>query len=129
MPKINLITPPDKLYNDNMSILIVFPSDIVKTELQSVLSKINYDVNLYLYEPDEPNYEWLLSLIKSCDISIIDCDNLDDYTKKIESYLISKKNVFWLTNGDVMQYNYISNSRVYDLNWLIGEIEKYESTE
>ena len=34
--KINLITPPDKLYNSNMSYLLVKPSTKIKLQLQTM---------------------------------------------------------------------------------------------
>lgn len=129
MPKINLITPPDKLYNENKSLLLISPSNKIKESLQDVLATIQNDVNVYLYELIEHDYDWLFSIVNSCNICILDCDNLDVELKKIESYLISKNNVFWLTNSSVMQYTYISNQRVFDLEWLKGEIENYESQE
>lgn len=129
MPKINLITPPDKLYNDNKSILLIAPSSDVKSQLQNILSEATKDINVYLYELTEHDYDWLLSLANTCNICILDCDNLDPELKLLQSYLISKSNVFWLTNADVVQYNYISNQRVYDLDWLKREVINNESQE
>ena len=37
-PVINLITPPDKLYNDNRSFLLMNPSDIVKEQFKLMLA-------------------------------------------------------------------------------------------
>lgn len=129
MPKINLITPPDKLFNDNVDILLIHPSDYIKKELQEMLKSIEYDLNIYLYEDtDTNNYDWLLSIVHIAKIAILDCDNLSNDTKKIESYIVGKNNVFWLTKGDIMQYNLISNKRIYNLDWLKGEVDNYVKT-
>jgi hypothetical protein len=129
MPKINLITPPDKLFNDNVDILLIHPSDYIKKELQEILKSIEYDLNIYLYEDtDTNNYDWLLSIVHIAKIAILDCDNLSNDTKKIESYIVGKNNVFWLTKGDIMQYNLISNKRIYNLDWLKGEVDNYVKT-
>ena len=50
---INLITPPDILYNQNKSILLVHPSNKIKEQLNDVLKNIEQDIDIYLYEKTE----------------------------------------------------------------------------
>jgi|TARA_B110000858_G_C17741073_1_gene444935 hypothetical protein len=130
MPKLNLITPPDKLFNDNVDILLIHPSEYVKKEAQETFKTITHDINVYLYELTETqDYDWLLSVAKSAKIVILDCDNCTPETKKLESYFIGKGNVFWLTKGEVSLYTLLSTKQIYNLDWLQGELNNYESTE
>jgi hypothetical protein len=130
MPKLNLITPPDKLFNDNVDILLIHPSEYVKQEAQETFKTITNDINVYLYELTETqDYDWLLSVAKSAKIVILDCENCTPETKRLESYFISKSNVFWLTKGEVSLYTLLSTKQIYNLDWLQGELNNYESTE
>ena len=49
-PVINLITPPDKLFNDDPSILLVNPNDNIKNQMNEVLKDLDTRINLYLYD-------------------------------------------------------------------------------
>ncbi len=120
---INLITPPDILYNKTTSILLIHPTKIIKEQLNDVLKNIEQDIDIYLCETeDEP--EWILNLHRICNFVIIDVDNCPPATKDIVSYFISFPNTFWLTNGDNLYYNKISNNRIYNLDWIGGRLEK-----
>ena len=48
--KITLITPPDKLFNLNLSYLLVKPSNTVKQQFQSILSKSLDDLNVFVFD-------------------------------------------------------------------------------
>jgi hypothetical protein len=48
--KITLITPPDRLFNINLSYLLVKPSNYVKEQFQTILSKSVDDLNVYIFE-------------------------------------------------------------------------------
>ena len=153
---INLITPPDILYNKTTSILLIHPSKTVKEQLNDVLKDVQQDIDIYLYE-SEDEHEWVLNLHRICNLVIIDIDNcpsstrdaisyfigfasfhicfaslqfskLSRYstssTRDAISYFIGFSNTFWLTNGDNMYYNKISNNRIFNLDWIGGKLEK-----
>lgn len=130
MTKINIITPPDILHNQNKSFLLIYPSTEVRNDFQKYLEQANDSLNVYLYDPqnDEIDVAWLLALAKICEIVILDLDNMADIEKKFASYLISLPNVFYLTKDDITPYNKLSLNRKYDLNWLLetdeGQNEK-----
>ena len=102
---INLITPPDILYDKNISILLIHPSKLIKEQINDMLKDVDKDINIYLHETEE-EYEWVLNLHRMCD------------------FVISFHNTFWLTNGDNMYYNKISNNRIFNLDWIGGKLEK-----
>jgi len=122
---INLITPPDILYDQNTSILLVHPSQTIKEQLNEVLKDVEQDINIYLYEAEDEE-KWLLNLHRMCDYVVIDIDNCPQYTKSAISYMISFRNTFWLTNGDNLYYNNISNKRIWNLDWIGGKLETSE---
>ena len=119
MNEITIITPPDILYNDTRSILLITPSTNTKKIVQDILKQSLEAVNVYLYEPDlETNIEWLLSLVKIVDATILDLDNCDINTRVFASHFIAQPNTFYLTNDGVTPYNLISKNRIYDFTWL-----------
>ena len=122
--KINIITPPDKIFSDNFSILLIHPTNEMLLELQdNFLSTVENDVNIYNY--DIKNYspsdlDWLLSIFHYCDICIFNLDNSTPSVRNLASYFIAKSKTYWLTNGDELVYNHISNNRIYNLDFLNG---------
>lgn len=122
--KINLITPPDKLFNNNPSYLLIKPSIKVKMQFQQILSKVPDDLNVFIYETDEPDIEWMLSVSQQVDNIIIDIDNCDSVTKTFVSFLLAQANVFYLTSDEITPWGLISRNRIYNLDWLIEAIDK-----
>ena len=72
---INLITYPDKLFNDNKSIIFVNPSDILKNHFNELAKDLKSPINVYLYENNKDEVEWLLDVSQNVDNIIIDIDN------------------------------------------------------
>lgn len=131
MNKINIITAPDKIYNDSYRILLLFPTAHTLNEIQNqILTRVK-SLNIYLY--NQPNYNtddinWMLDSFYSADFVLIDIDNSPIYCKDLFSFLIAKSKTYWLTNAVDSVYNHISNNRLQDLNILstIGDqIEEF----
>lgn len=122
MNKINLITAPDKLYNEAFSILLIYPNDYIKSELQSIVQQIDIAINIYLYE--DHNVDWLLDIGSSCDYIIIDVDNCTTTVRDLCSFFIAKPKTYWLTQSENIVYNKLSVNRIYDLNFIKTIMEK-----
>lgn len=121
MTTINVITPPDVLHNQALSILVVQPSERVRLQLQSIIEKYKKAINIYLYDPavqEQRDIAWLLNMAKMADYTILDLDNTTVVERNFASYLISLPTTFYLTNDDSTPYNLISVNRIYDLDWL-----------
>ena len=122
MKKINIVTPPDMLFNDSLQLLLIYPSKQLQDELQDkFLANTGVDVNLYLYDKpvnDKDEVNWLLSVFKQCDVAVIDVDNTSPWCRDLASYLIAKNKTYWLTNSQDSVYNSLSNNRVYNLEFL-----------
>ena len=110
------------LFNDNIQLLLVYPSKALQDELQDkFLANADVDVNVYVY--DKPVYtkeevDWLLSVFKQCDTVIIDVDNTSPWVRDLSSYMIAKSKTYWLTNSQDSVYNSLSNNKVYNLDFL-----------
>ena len=133
MQKINIVTPPDLLFNDSFQLLLVYPSKQVQDELQNkFLATTNMDINVYVYDkPVQTNEEikWLLNVFKQCDTAIIDVDNTSPWARDLLSYMIAKNKTYWLTNSQDSVYNNLSNNKVYDLDFLSKIGENFETKE
>ena len=76
-PVINLITPPDKLYNGELSFLLVSPSDDKKEQFNQMAKKVGKDLNVYLFDSTQtPDVSWLLDVAQQVDYVILDIDNI-----------------------------------------------------
>jgi len=130
MSQISLITPPDRLYTDHTSLLLICPSNFVKEQLQNVLAQLDEPMHVYLYELTSENQEpeWLLDVFQAVDYTIIDIDNCQPSIRDIASYFLSKDKTYWLTKAEGKLYNIINKNRIYDLDFLIykigGNLEK-----
>ncbi len=120
MDKITVITPPDKLLNSSPSLFLINPSIYVKNQIQDFLNVYGSELNLYMYNEDDNNIEWLLNILHISDYTVFDVDNANPEVRNFVSYIISKNKVFYLTNDTVTPYNLISNNRVYELSFLMS---------
>ena len=113
-PVLNLITSPDKLFNDNPSLLLVNPSDTIKENFNHYAQQFENDVNLYLHENAEVNLGWLIEVSQVVDYIILDIDNTN-VSHWIIGYLLGFGKTFYLTNTPESVYNIINNNRIYEL--------------
>ena len=93
--KITLITPPDKLFNMNLSYLLIKPSTQVKEQFQIILSQILDDVNVFVYDEDDHDIGWLLSIAQQVEVIIIDVDNCDLITSHFITFLLKNMMIFF----------------------------------
>ena len=134
MTKINLITPPDKLYGDAISLLLVFPSKELQAQIQDeVLSVSTESLNVYLFNKEQytlTDVDWLLAVFNLCQIVVIDVDQCPSYVRDLASYMIAKPKTYWLTNATDIVYTSISSNRIYNISTLSsalgGKIEEDE---
>ena len=127
MSDITLITPPDHIYSDAYSFLLIYPSKETKDEFNDILAQSDISYNVYLYEPEEPDPEWLLACANRVDCIILDVDNSNTEISNILGYLIAKPKTYWLTKGGHLYYNKLSNKQVYNLDFILtngGNFEK-----
>lgn len=132
--KINIITPPDQLFNLNPSLLLVSPSLVVKQQMQKYLSCSIDEVNVFVYDSTDQNIDWLLGVHFRADVTVIDIDNCDPTTKLFVTYMIAHPETYYITNDALTPYGLISKNRIYDLDAIpffhkIGEEDDDEEGE
>lgn len=125
--KMNLITAPDTLQNDNPSILLVNPSDTDKNQFNDIAKDFKNDINLYLYQEDVPEDtdQWLINAANIVDHIYVNLDN----SKKIEwlkGWLLKFNKTFYLTTADHMPYNIINVNKVYDMTQVAEGVKYFE---
>lgn len=129
--KILVITPPDKVFNQNQDILLVHPSDRIKDEMHDLLSKKSGGQNIYIYDPDDENHDldWLLTVARMASVVIVDVDNCYSTVRDLLSYIISLPHTYWLTSDNKSCYTLLNPNRIYHLDVLEHAIGgKFEET-
>lgn len=124
--KITVITPPDKLFNMTLGYLLVKPSVYVKQQFQAILSKSIDDINVFIFDEEEHDIEWMLSIAQQADIIIIDMDNCDQVTRQFATLLLAQANTHYITTDEITPYNLISRNRIYNLDWLVEQLKMEE---
>ena len=127
--KINLITPPDKLFNLNLGYLLIKPSSKVKMQFQQILSQSLDDLNVYIFDDDDTDVEWMLSVSQQADVIIVDIDNCDSLTRNFVSFLLAQPNTFYLTNDEITPWALISRNRIFNLDWIVETLGKEDEEE
>ena len=119
MSQIKLITPPDKLLNENKRNLLVNLKDTFKDEFNKIIKEIDVNINLYMYDEleNKDSANWLIESSGIADYIILDIDNtgLDNW---LIGYLLAKSKTFY-TCMDIPKpkpYNLISSNRIYNLD-------------
>jgi hypothetical protein len=124
--KITLITPPDKLFNMNVSYLLVKPSNHIKQQFQTILSQSIDDLNVFIYDTEDIDTSWLLSIAIQVDCVIVDIDNCDSITQKFVTFMLAQPNAYYITSDEITPYKLISKNRIYNLDWIVEQIQNQE---
>ena len=127
--KITIITPPDKLFNLNLSYLLVKPSLTVKQQFHTILSQSIDDLNVFIFDDDDNDIDWLLSVAGQVDCVVIDVDNCDNLTSKFVVFLLAQGNSYYITMDELTPYGLISKNRIYDLNQLAEQLSDEDNDE
>ena len=127
--KITVITPPDKLFNLNLSYLLVKPSNVVKQQFQTILSKSIDDLNVFIFDNEETDISWMLSVCQQVDVVIVDVDNCDPITQKFVTFILAQPNAHYITLDETTPYNLISKNRIWDLDFIVEQLTNPEEDE
>lgn len=127
--KITVITPPDKLFNLSLSYLLVKPSTYVKQQFQTILSKSMDDLNVFIYDEQETDTSWMLSVAHQVDCVIVDVDSCDSITKQFVTFMLAQPNAYYITMDETTPYNLISKNRIWDLDFIVDQLLNPEEDE
>ena len=118
MSNIKLITPPDKLYSQEFSFLLIYPNAIIKSEFQTLINQFDKPLHVYLYDKDADDIDWLLEVFHQVDLVILDLDNCSSKIRDLSAFFMTKDKTYWLTNSGENYYNKISTNRIFGLDAL-----------
>ena len=125
MGDIKLITPPDIIYDHTYSILLIYPNQLQKAEIQKILQNSNINCNVYFYEKvydDLQDIEWLLNLHRLCQFCFINIDLMEPDIKLLTSYFVSFPNTYWFTQGNNHILNKISKNNIFTFDILLDKL-------
>lgn len=124
MSRINLITAPDRLYNANISILLINPSEAVKADFNKNVLNLDKEINLYLYEHDHiNNYDWLITVSNTMDHIVLDISNSNKEFWLL-GYILSLPQTHYLSSTNEIPYHLLNNNRIYDFSTLMEKLNK-----
>jgi len=108
---INVITPPDFLYNENPNVLLINLNKKHKDILNAFLLDLDTGLNLYLFD-NHNDSEWILQAAAASDFVFVDLDNCGNQMKLIIGNLLSMNKTFYLTNDGSLPYNKLNPNKV-----------------
>jgi hypothetical protein len=108
----------------SLSYLLVKPSIQVKEQFQAILSHSIDDLNVFIFDQEEHDIGWLLSIAQQVDVVILDLDNCDPITRSFASFLLAQPNTHYITNDEITPYNLISKNRIYNLDQLVEQLQE-----
>lgn len=120
--KLHLITPPENLFNFNPSYLLVKPSPDIKMQVKNFLSNCEDDVNVYIFDGEDTDIQWMLACSRMSDIIVIDVDHCDEITKNFISFMLIHPKSFYITADDDSPWSLISRNRIYSITDIIDHL-------
>ena len=112
--KITLVTPPDVILNRVQTILLITPSADIKNSLEYFLSTIKANMTVYLYDENQHDLKWLLSIAVRANAVIVDCDNAPEDLSHFLSYIISMPNTYYRITNPKVDFLLINPNRFHD---------------
>jgi hypothetical protein len=106
--------------------LLVKPSNYVKEQFQTILSQSIDDLNVFVFDNEDHDIGWMLSIAIQVDCIIIDIDNCDPITQKFITFMLAHPTAHYITKDDTTPYNLISKNRIYNLDWIVEQIKNDE---
>lgn len=122
--KITVLTPPDKLYNTTLSYLLVNPSVTMKQQFQEIICRSDEDINIFIFDRNEQDIDWLLSVSNNVDMILIDVDNCDAITKQFVTLLLMHPSAHYVTSDEITPYHLLTKNRIYSLEAIIEELDE-----
>ena len=127
--KVNIISPPDNLFNQSPGYLLVRPTKVMMLEFQQILSDGQDDVNIFVFDETENDISWLLSVSHQVGFIIINIDNCDDKVRPFISLMLMHPNSCYISSNDDTPWELINRNRIYDVNDIFEYINSYDDND
>jgi len=123
--KINLISPPDTLHNNNFSFNLINTTQEEQEKVSMFLAKepTDEELNIFVYN-NESNPTWLLNTVNGKNNSYINLDNTGDISVKYISYLLSLSGTYYTTSDKNSKeiFALVNNNFVKNINEFLDKI-------
>jgi hypothetical protein len=87
------------------------------------------DLNIFMYDEQETDTSWMLSIAQQVDVVIVDVDSCDTITSKFVTFLLAQPNTYYITRDETTPYNLISKNRIWDLDQIVEQFTNQEEDE
>ena len=94
-----------------------------------MLSQMGDDINVYVFDDDEMDIDWMLSVSQASDFVIIDIDNCDTQTLMFVALMLTQPNSYYMTLDEVTPWHLVSRNRIYNLDWITEILDKEDDEE
>lgn len=121
--KVNVITPPDNIFNFNTNYLLVKPSTKLKEKFQTIINQDTGESNVFIYEDSDQEISWLLSVSHQADVIIIDVDNCDEVTKQFLGILLINPASCYITDEENSHWSLINRNRIFNLDSIVSRLK------
>ncbi len=112
--KIKIITSPDRIFDQSQTLLIITPSEDLKTAVHDYAINCDQHLNIYLYTNSDDNLPWLLSIANSVDNVLIDMDNCQASISHFFGYILSLPNTYYRCSVMQAPWDLLNKNRFYD---------------
>lgn len=123
--KINLISPPDTLFNNNFTFALLNTTPAEQEQVSMWLAKNGRDeeINVHVYNNDT-NPVWLLNIANAKNPTYINLDNTSDVSVHYTSYILSMGQSYYYTadkNSESI-YKLINNNHLNSVTDFMDKI-------
>ena len=125
---IKIITPPDLIFDQTESMLLVCPSAELKKSLEEYLAEHDDAVNIYLFS-NETDIKWLLITARMADVVIIDIDNCGQNVSHFLGYLLTLHNTYYKCEHMQVQWDLLNQNRFFDFPNITKEENERQSVQ
>ncbi len=111
---IKIITPPDIIFDRAPSILLICPGEDISTNLNKFLLDNPCSMNIYLFDNNQDDVQWLLTLVKISNNIIVDIDNVNDFISQFLSYILSFPNTYYRCLNEKAPWGLLNKNKFFD---------------
>jgi hypothetical protein len=122
--KIKVITAPDLIFDQALSITVITPGQDLKQQVEKFALDVDQHINIFFYAGVEQDIQWLLTVSKMSAHVIIDLDNCPDDVSQFLSYLLSFPNTYYRSAVMKSPWDLLNKNRFYDFPTLIKDTDE-----
>ena len=118
-----LITPPDQVWNDNLSIFLI---DFAWDQINQIVDPLRgspIDLNIYVYQTSDENATWLMNVANACDLVIMNVEKTSKNDIFKGRLLNNAKKVYYTTGRPDVEKIWTQNKISDPLTVILEKIQ------